>query len=378
MMAIFRLLEVAVRRVSLSALKEGTQVGRNVYSAGGQMLLAAGQRLTSRTIARLAELGFTGIYVEDELAPDVAPADIITEDTRVQATRLLASIWDQGQNHTGEGKVLAAEAIREVVARIVGELLLQPRIMVDLCDIRSHDDYTFTHSVNVAVLALVTGIALGHPYSTLHNLGTGALLHDVGKIDIPLPILNKPGALTAEEYEFVKCHAAFGAEIVAGQGGFGPMVTKIVLQHHERYGGQGYPTGMKYKDISPFAAITGIADTYDAMTADRVYRRAHQPHEAYEFLAGSGNHLFDFNLVSHFLRHVAAYPAGTVVELSDRTVAVVTGNQPGQGTRPRVRVLWDSLGRRLRPPREVDLAEEITLTVTRALDEEEVAGLPKP
>ncbi|TDA70651.1 MAG: HD-GYP domain-containing protein [Clostridia bacterium] len=367
-----------MRRVSLPALKEGMKVGRNVYSAGGQMLLAAGQRLTSRTIARLAELGFTGIYVEDELAPDVAPADMISEDTRAQATRLVASILEHGHKPSGEGKVLAAEAIRAVVARIVGELLQQPRIMVDLSDIRSHDDYTFSHSVNVAVLALVTGMALGYPYSTLHNLGTGALLHDIGKMDIPLQILNKPRPLTAEEYEFVKRHAAFGAEIVAGRGDFGTTVTNIVLQHHERYGGQGYPGGLKHKDISPFAAVTSIADTYDAMTADRVYRRAHQPHEAYEFLAGSGNHLFDFNLVRHFLHHVAAYPTGTVVELSDRTVAVVTGNQPGQGTRPRVRVLWDGLGMLLRPPREVDLAGETTLTVTRALAEDEIAGLPKP
>lgn len=227
--------------------------------------------------------------------------------------------------------------------------------MVELIDIRTMDDNVFAHSVNVCVLALMTGITLGFERPKLFHLGMGAILHDIGKTKVPKSILDKPGRLTEAEYAEVKKHPQYGLDILSNNPQVSSISRLVVYQHHERYNGEGYPRSLKELEIHQFAQITGMVDMYDALTANRVYRAAFLPHEAYEMIAGSGNYLFDFDIIEPFLSNIAAYPAGSIVELSTGEIAVVVSTKKGFPLYPKVRMLLDEKGRAMQEPVELDL-----------------------
>lgn len=352
------------------------KVGRPVYNSRGQLLLAAGTVLNRRNILRLKSLGIPALYIDDGLLPDVTVDDVISDDIRVQVMRQVRRLLEAEAQDLPVGRaIVKVREMAQTVNEIIDQLLNLPSLVVNLVDIRSLDDYTFGHSVNVCVLSLLTGITLGYNRAKLFHLGMGALLHDVGKVRIPREILNKPGSLTREEFNVVKEHTVYGYEMLQRLPDVSPMAARIAYQHHERHQGQGYPQGLREDEIHEFARITAVADVFDALTADRVYRRAFPVHEAYEMIAGSGNFLFDFNVVRAFLQNVAAYPAGTIVALSNGEIGVVVENRRGLTLYPRVRILFEAGGTPVTEVRERFLAEERTVTVVRVLDEGELGVL---
>lgn len=352
------------------------KVGRPVYNSRGQLLLAAGTVLNRRNILRLKSLGIPALYIDDGLLPDVTVDDVISDDIRVQAMRQVRRLLEAEAQDLPVGRaIVKVREMAQTVNEIIDQLLNHASLVVNLVDIRSLDDYTFGHSVNVCVLSLLTGITLGYNRAKLFHLGMGALLHDVGKVRIPREILNKPGSLTREEFNVVKEHTVYGYEMLQRLPDVSPMAARIAYQHHERHQGQGYPQGLREDEIHEFARITAVADVFDALTADRVYRRAFPVHEAYEMIAGSGNFLFDFNVVRAFLQNVAAYPAGTIVALSNGEIGVVVETRRGLTLCPRVRILFEAGGTPVTEVRERFLAEERTVTVVRVLDEGELGVL---
>lgn len=349
------------------------KVGRPVYNSRGQLLLAAGTVLNRRNILRLKSLGIPALYIDDGLLPDVTVDDVISDDIRVQAMRQVRRLLEAETQDLPVGRaIVKVREMAQTVNEIIDQLLNHASLVVNLVDIRSLDDYTFGHSVNVCVLSLLTGITLGYNRAKLFHLGMGALLHDVGKVRIPREILNKPGSLTREEFNVVKQHTVYGYEMLQRLPDVSPMAARIAYQHHERHQGQGYPQGLREDEIHEFARITAVADVFDALTADRVYRRAFPVHEAYEMIAGSGNFLFDFNVVRAFLQNVAAYPTGTIVALSNGEIGVVVETRRGLTPYPRVRILFEAGGTPVTEVRERFLAEERTVTVVRVLDEGEL------
>ena len=153
------------------------------------------------------------------------------------------------------------------------------------------------------------------------------------------------------------------------QAGFdAAIVSAVALQHHERYNGEGYPRGLKGERIHEFARIVAVADTYDAITSNRVYKKASLPHEAYEMLAGSGNSVFDFKVVKSFLHNIAAYPAGTFVQLSTGELGAVVETFKGHSLRPRVRVLFAPDGEKMKISYEVNLNEQPELNIVKVVN----------
>jgi len=363
-----------LRKVPTYALVPGQKVAHAIYSSDGQLLLNAGVILTEGIIARLRMLGVPALYIDDGLLPDVEVLDVISEETRrdaiVRVRRLLEDVKD-GQGRSAVSRVLIrAQDMIQTVNEIIDQLLSRRALVVNLVDMRTLDDYTFGHCVNVCVLSLLTGITLGYDRPRLFQLGMGALLHDIGKTRVPQEILNKPEPLLPEEFEIIKKHTVYGYEILRQCHGISSVAATVAHQHHERFQGQGYPQRLKGDDIHEFAAITGVADAFDAITADRIYRKAYPAHEAYEMIAGSGDFLFDYRIVRAFLENVAAYPVGTIVELKTGWIGVVVDTPRGQSLRPRVRILFEREGQPVTDPWEVSLAEDYSLSITRVLEEE--------
>ncbi len=183
------------------------------------------------------------------------------------------------------------------------------------------------------------GVALDLNRNDLNNLGMGAILHDIGKVFIDKKCLNKKGRLTDEEFAEMKKHPIEGYRYIRANFNIPVQASMGVLQHHEKYDGTGYPVQKAGDDISLFGRIIAIADVYDAITSDRPYRKGILPSKAMEYIMGGAGYHFDFELVSIFVKKVAAYPLGTCVKLSNGLMGIVVENFADTSMRPKIRVI---------------------------------------
>lgn len=357
-----------MRKIPVYALRPGMVTGRNIYNPSGNLLLKADARITETMISKLDGFGIPAIYIDDSVYSVDEIEDVISEATRIQAVIEIKKCF--GDSDQKRPYAIDTTGIKQVMDKIINELLASKSLMVTLSDIRCLDQYTFGHSVNVCVLSVITGIALNYSRVLINRLAIGALLHDVGKTMIPTAILNKPGALTEEEFNQIKNHSLYGYNMLRNLSSIGKLSAIGAYQHHERYDGSGYPQGLKGKEIHPFGAIIGIVDMFDAMTSDRVYRKGLPTHEAYELLAASGDYYFEYSIVKAFLNHVAAYPTGTYVQLSDNSIGVVTNTRPGLALNPEVKLLIDPDGNPVYYEKVLSLGDIKNLVVARAITDE--------
>ncbi|MEW6182057.1 MAG: HD-GYP domain-containing protein [Bacillota bacterium] len=358
-----------MRRLMLTQLVSGMKVGQNVYGKDGQVWLARGAILTRRYIEHLFNLGIPSIYIDDGLMGDREIRGVVREETRQQAVQQVKSILlDSSTCKTGVIK--PSPGIYRTVERIVGEIMQKPGVMFNLMDIRMEDEYLFYHSANVCILSVLAGVNLGFDATQLMELGMGALLHDVGKMRVPQEILNKPGSLTEQEFNEVKKHTLYGEEMLENL--FPARI--IARSHHERLNGEGYPDRLEGFKIPVIAQITGMADVYDAMTADRIYRKAYQPHEAFEMLSATGDFWFEHAVVKAFLNNIAAFPVGCIVRLTSGEVAVVLENIPGFSLYPQIRPIIGKNGEILTETTDF-WCYEAGLGIAQILKNEEVTAL---
>lgn len=238
------------------------------------------------------------------------------------------------------GKVIDTGIAKNVVKGFVTHCIKSPEAFVNLSRLKDFDNYTFTHSVNVSILAIAIGKRLGLSAEAMNSLGLGGLLHDIGKMMVPEEILNKPGKLTPEEFEVIKLHPEYGYEYLRGYD-FQSEVLQAVRFHHEKSDGSGYPFGLVEKDIPRNARIISITDVYDAVTSERVYHKGMMPSEALKLLfSWSGKH-FNDTLVKFFISIMGIYPVGTLVALDTNELAIIYEPTKNEPMRPKVLLITD-------------------------------------
>ncbi len=237
--------------------------------------------------------------------------------------------------------------------RVVGTLLNRVgenrSAVLGLATLKSYDEYTTFHSVNVLILSLALGSMLPLDRNALMILGTGALLHDLGKVTIPKSILDKRGPLTAAEWEEMKRHPVRGADILLAQPGVHPLSVVVAYEHHARYDLTGYPRLSGVDKPGLFSRIVQLVDAYDAMTTARPYQDARTPDHAIRVLVREKGTAFDPLLVKIFVDMMGLYPVGSLVRLHTGELGVVYEQVEGDATCPRVKVIRDSEGREVEP-----------------------------
>ncbi|WP_418791453.1 HD-GYP domain-containing protein [Phosphitispora sp. TUW77] len=352
-----------MRKIDLATIKVGSKISKTIYNSKGHVLLKAGTVLTDRYIKRLQELGFTSIFIDDGLIDDINIEEAISENTRINALNCIRDIMQEVKRN----KIIHVAPLKKAVNNIIDDLLTNKDIMLNLSDIRSYDDYTFNHSVNVTVISTFIGMSLHYRKDRLKDLGMGVLLHDVGKTQIPLEIINKPGRLTEEEYEIVKKHTWYGFDTLRKCPGIKLTSAHVALQHHERLDGTGYPRNLKGKRIIEFARISAIADVYDAMTSDRCYRKSIPVHEVCHYLAEGSGVQFDQHILDRFIEKVAIYPQGTRITLSDGRSGIVIKQNTGIPARPVIRLFWNEKGP-LPKPVQINLADNLELNIEDVIE----------
>ena len=347
-----------MRLIPTARVPDGAELGRDVLvgRADGIPLLRAGVTLTQRYRDSLLAAGINAIYVEDEESDGIAPEPIVSDETRAIATRAIATAYRGTQEALASGTSLGSgtiDALADVIERILREVDQSGGVALALADLSCADAYTFQHSIDVTALGLLLGQRLFRQQGwvdfdgvrrfsrideRLAQLGLGLLLHDIGKLAIPIPILNKPGKLTLEEWEMMKTHPRAGVDLLRGDV-WSPLVKGIVLRHHERCDGSGYPDGKLGSEIHEMARIAAIADVYDAVTSERTYAPARPASVGVQVVMQGAGTLFDEHIVEVFSRVVAPFPPGVEVEVSGGRRAVVVSGPDRALDRPVVRFL---------------------------------------
>jgi len=274
-------------------LRVGARLTANAYSPSGILVLRAGRVIEnehqlSRLFRHGIRFGAKKNAANEESADsanktsEAGPADKELEANIRRATVLkseavhqVESVFDRIES-SGEVDV---PLVQETVSGLVKELMGDRLALASLVQLKDADSYTFTHSVNVAILAMYLAMN-AHLEDDLERIGTGAILHDIGKVATPSWVLRKNGPLDDLEMKAVQRHPGHGAELLLDSGFQDGIALSCVLDHHEKLTGKGYPRGKKATELSPYAKITGLADIYDALTTDRPYRKAMKPEDA--------------------------------------------------------------------------------------------------
>lgn len=331
-----------MRKVSIEDLKPGMVTKRPVLGFVGQVMLSADVDLKASHIYYLQQMGIKAIYIHDEKLADVAVNDLISDQLRGESRALLAQVMKDIDSaaEVKKGFALRERELNDVISRIIDEVIKNSNSLVQLSDIRSQDGYIFAHSVNCCVLSVFMGVKINYSRKALSLLATGAFLHDIGFVAVPQAILKKPVALTDEEYAAVKKHPDEGYQLFRQSRLFSERVGEIIYHHHERYNGDGYPGGLKGKEIASLARVVMVADVYDALTSDKTYRRAYPAHEVAGMLEAWSGELFDPEIVALFLENLALYPVGSQVILSSGESGLVVANNKAHLAQPVVRLLY--------------------------------------
>ena len=353
-----------MRRVSLDKVRAGAILAKTIMSLDGKVLLAAGMEITEEYKRKLQANRISEIYIEDEISKDIQVPEVVREEIVYEAKQMVKAMMTKPSVKTS----IDGRKVMEIVDKIISSILANKDIIANLCDIRSVDDYTFSHSVNVCILSLIIGIGLGYSGDRLRELGVGSILHDIGKVMVPNDILKKPYQLTSEEFEEIKKHTYYGYEILKNTSGISMTASYIALEHHERIDGSGYPYQLKDDNIHKAARIVAVSDVYDALTSDRIYRKKLMPHEVIDYITSLGSHHFDQEVVDVFIRFIAYYPVGTAVILNTGEKGLVSKYNKRFPTRSTVRVVMGKDGKMLSKQRELDLAQNLQCRITDVWD----------
>lgn len=348
-----------MRKIHIDSLKAGAKLAKTVFSPDGKILLSSGTELKKRYVDRLRQYNITELYIEDDISTGIEIEDVVCEETRLEAKTLVKKLID-GYVYTDS---IDVGQVKQTVNRIIDELLSNRDILVNLSNMKSVDDYTFEHSVNVCILSLVIGIGMGYGKARLIDLGIGAILHDIGKLKIPEEILKKPSQLTVEEFEEIKKHTLYGYEILKNNRNVSMVSAFIAFGHHERFDGSGYPLQLKGDNIHHCARIVAVADVFDALTSDRVYRHKLRPHDVFDYITSLRHHHFDKDVINSFAKCIAVYPVGTGVLLSSKERGIVARANKDVPTRPVVRVIYNERGEKLKKFYEIDLATMMSVYI---------------
>ncbi len=338
-------------RIWINDLRAGMVLEKDIYASavGGLPLLRRGIAITEPFLDGLRKRGVFAVFIRENPPPRLTRRDpglfvprerpLLTKKLRTQAITSLEALF--GSISRGEDlyapTVKILQHIDEVVEQLVAAIGDDRAALVNISDLKAYDEYTFHHSLSVAVLAIAIGQYMGFDKAALNRLGKAAIMHDIGKTAVPLEILNKPAKLTPEEFDIVKTHSAAGYYYLVAQGIGDDPLRQGVLSHHERLDGTGYPHGLSGDEIPLLARIISVADVYDALTSHRPYRNPLGPAEAIEYIMGGVGTAFDYDIVDSFIKKVRLYPVGSYVELSSGKVCVVLDSE--NHLRPVVRAL---------------------------------------
>jgi len=336
-------------------------IAETIFGDQGKPLIIEGTKLNQTIIKRLQQMPRRSVYIYHEQTIEADPGAILINRVydythRVLDNHLPISLYKHNNTQALEK--------HERVSRILLGVTSQPRVAEFYLDLRTVNEHLLEHSLNVCVFSLLVGVGIGLTDEMLEQLAIGAILHDIGRVNLPKNLMNKK-ELTPQEETSLQEHTKLGYQLLRDKS-FPTQVAKIALYHHERWDGSGYPTRLSGETIDLLSRIVGVADVYDHFTG-AIAKERYLPHEAIEYLYGAGNYLFDARIVKAFIHNVPIYPLGSVVRLSTGEIGVVVNVEKNVSPRPIIKICYGKDNQKLPYPQQIDLSVEKTVFIKEIL-----------
>lgn len=345
-----------MRRISTRHARTGMVLTRTVYDHRGYQLLESGLELTRQSLITLTKNRVGELFIEDRRLADASVHPAISPEVEAEAARALVRVIADAESTGSINDILIREAeacvykmVRELFPKMLGE--------GNLSGCLSYEDYDYALPAKAASLSLLIGRKAGYGMTDLPGLGMSALLMNLGYCLVRSSTLRSPDSLMEKVSQEIPRHPDNGASLLKQAGSFSPEVIRAVEEHHERWDGSGYPARLKGTEISPFARIIAIADTYFELVSNRPGKPASMPHEAVEFILAGCGELFDPEFTQIFVRLVPVYPAGTAVKLNTGELGIVSNGNSGHIARPVVRICTERRVGVIAKPYDLDLSE---------------------
>ncbi|MDF2923590.1 MAG: hypothetical protein K0R57_2504 [Paenibacillaceae bacterium] len=315
-----------MRYVYIDSVESGQYLGRTIFSSNGAVLLSEGVQLTVYMITTLRRIGVTMLYIKDEHTEDVEITDVVSEENKRAVMQKLGEMLQSIRS----GKDFNTKSIGLSVDRLLEDVMQNREVLLQLSDIRTKDNMQYVHALNVCTMAALTGLNMGLTQTQIKELSVGALLHDVGKVEL----------ITDDSSEDMRKHHTWrGFELLKSKREFSLLIAHVAFQHHEALDGTGIPRGLDEEQIHLYPKIVAVANTYDNLLFNPETGSKTLPHEAVEMITALAGTKLDRECVIQFLRSVSVYPTGVSVRMSNREVGVVVGQHRGLPGRPVVRVV---------------------------------------
>ena len=304
-----------------------------------QMLVSMLERKAPSSSPSLPES--SPLVPQVELKEELPKAAALYNEALKTTQRIMQDFKNNGELDVRAGSV--------VVKEIVDSLLRNVNALQAVSKLRSQDDYTFSHCVNVSMLTAMFVRHLGYNDDVMFEAGMGGFFHDLGKARMPVKILTASRRLTPEEFAIMRHHAKLGHDYLTEVPEISENIRLAALEHHERIDGTGYPDAKRGEHISMLGKIVSIVDVYDALSSRRVYKDAMLPHRVLGLLYGMRAHDLDEELTEHFIRCMGIYPAGSIVKLSTGEIAIVRQINHSSPLYPHVLIVRDAYAAPIKP-----------------------------
>jgi len=354
-----------VRRIKVEAIKDGDILAKDLFSSSGVVLMSEGTRIKKEYIARLEELGIEQVYIADEVSKEEGnTGNVIEEEVKKQCGEIV--------RHTIQKYTYAErDELKEIVKvadEIMTDLLNQPEIMYNVSCVREKSNALYLHSVNVAAISTLIALRAKLPKKKVREIAIGALLHDIGYTTVTADLTDL-NIETCEENirKEVMHHVVYGYTDVEKKDWVSKTVKDIILHHHERLDGSGYPFRKDAKHLKPEVRIVSLCDQFDSMVYGNMMPR-YKVREAMDYIMSQAGVQFDFSLVQLFMESVAAYPIGITVITNEGDTAVVVRQNFKFPTRPVIRLIQDKDGVPYGENEERDLTKCLTLFIKDSVE----------
>ncbi|MDH4098965.1 MAG: HD domain-containing protein [Nitrospirota bacterium] len=346
-----------MRLIRLSNLKTGMIAGSNQYDSAGNCILRCGQTIGKSHQKKLAELGLAEIYVKKKNDED-RHDNIFSDDLYGEAQGIFGEVAQGILSHAhGERIDASLEKIEGIVGKFADALQANGKTFISYLPQNPARDYLSFHSINVCLYSLLAGMELGLDREELIGMGVGAFLHDIGLVFLEQELYSREDEFARQE---IMEHSWRGYELFKRSSRMRLESLYVILQHHERFDGSGYPQGLQGTAIPEVCRVVAVADCYDALTTSRCYRPRVLPSEAVQYVRNSAAAGFDQTVTAALFRNISLYPVGLHVTLNNGASGYVVSANPGHPSRPVVRVGTE------RKFVEYDLSREYALFIERA------------
>jgi len=359
-----------MRSTNVSHKLIGKYLAKDVYDNTGRLLLGCSVELTTSLIEKLVDNDIFVVYIDDKLSEGIEVDGIISDQHMLHAVKTVKQVL-LNTTKTQEGGIPKMipqkdiEAVSDMIKSLIEALEDSENTLFTVVELMGADMYTYKHSVNVAILSILTCRSLGYDYQLTKHIAMGALLHDVGKAIVKGDLIQKQEPLSRFELDEVYRHVNYGYDMIKDDVSLSGYTKQIVRLHHEKRDGSGYPLGLKETEIPDFVRIVTICDMFDAMTSNRVYRKSMPVYEVLDILLAESIYKLDPVILQMFTKNICIYPPGSGIQLKDGRLGLVVEYNIFSPTRPKVRLFEDTIGNL--KVHHLDLEEHRTIFIEKSI-----------